>query len=79
MKKLFLVILSVFLLSSCVTTKLVEYNADGDCVPTLAGHQQVEDLQSKNPDEKYYWICCQWVTESQRVLLVKETLDRIKL
>jgi hypothetical protein len=58
--------------------ELVEYNEDGDCVPTLAGHQQVADLMSENPDEQYYWMRCQWVTESQRDSLIKERFDSMK-
>ena len=75
MKKLFLITVSLFLLSSCVSTKLVEYNEEGNCVPTIAGYQKKVNLERDNPDTRYFWIQCRWMTESQVDSIVNDFVN----
>ena len=81
MKKLFLITVGTLFLSSCVTTKLVEYSEDGLCIPTLAGHQEVENLRHENPNETYFWNYkeCKWITKSENDKLINDAFDSIKL
>ena len=44
---------------------VVEYNKDGECTPTLAGHQEVANRRFENPNEIYFWNYkqCKWITK----------------
>ena len=79
MKKLFLIAVGTLFLSSCVSTKLVEYDQDGICVPTFAGSQELLDLQYKNPNETYVWNYkqCKWITKSESDKLTEDVLNRV--
>ena len=59
----------------------IEYDKDGVCRPTLAGHQQLVDLRYENPNEIYFWNYkqCKWITKSEHDQLVSESFDNIKL
>ena len=79
MKKLFLITVGTLLLSSCVSTKLVDYDSDGTCAPTVAGLQKLVELQSENPNETYEWNYkqCKWVTKTENDKLTEEALDSV--
>ena len=81
MKKLFLIAVGTLFLSSCVSTKLVEYDKDGGCTPTVAGHQQLVNLEYENPNETYFWNYkqCKWITKSENDKLINDAFDSIKL
>ena len=80
MKKLFLITVGTLLLSSCVSTKLVEYSEYGLCRPTVAGHQEVATLRHENPNETYFWNYkqCKWITKSENDKLIDNSFDSIK-
>ena len=77
MKKLFLIAVGTLFLSSCVSTKLVEYDKDGGCTPTVAGHQQLVNLEY----ETYFWNYkqCKWITKSEHEQIIDDVVDSIKL
>ena len=81
MKKLFLIAVGTLCLSSCVSTKLVEYDKDGGCTPTVAGHQQLVNLEYENPNETYFWNYkqCKWITKSEHEQIIDDVVDSIKL
>ena len=58
---------------------LVEYNEERNCVPTLAGHQQLADLEYENPNETYFWNYkqCKWITESEQDSIIEAVLNQI--
>ena len=79
MKKLFLIAVGTLFLSSCVSTKLVEYDQDGICRPTVAGFQELNNLEYKNPNETYFWNYkqCKWITKSESDKLTEDLLNRV--
>ena len=81
MKKLFLIAVGTLFLSSCVTTKLVDYDEDGVCRPTLEGHQQLVNLEYENPNETYFWNYkqCKWITKSEHEQIIDDAFDSIEL
>ena len=81
MKKLFLIAVGTLFLSSCVSTKLVDYDGDGVCRPTVAGYQQLANLEYENPNETYFWNYkqCKWITKSESDKLTNDAFDSIKL
>ena len=81
MKKLFLIAVGTLFLSSCVSTKLVNYDEDGVCRPTLDGYQQLENLKYENPNETYFWNYkqCKWITKSEQEQIIDDVFDSIKL
>lgn len=81
MKKLFLIAVGTLFLSSCVSTKLVDYDEDGVCRPTVAGHQQLVNLEYENPNETYFWNYkqCKWITKLENDKLINDAFDSIKL
>lgn len=58
--------------------QLVEYTINNKCVPTLAGYQNLYNLEYENPNENYYWNHkqCKWITESEMDSLINESLDK---
>ena len=60
---------------------VVEYDKDGVCRPTVAGHQQLVGLKYKNPNETYFWNYkqCKWITKSEHEQLISEAFDSIEL
>ena len=60
---------------------VVEYDKDGVCRPTVAGHQQVVGLKYKNPNETYFWNYkqCKWITKSEHEQIIDDVFDSIEL
>jgi len=60
---------------------VVEYDKDGVCRPTVAGHQQVVGLKYKNPNETYFWNYkqCKWITKSEHEQIIDDAFDSIEL
>ena len=60
---------------------VVEYDKDGVCRPTVAGHQQVVGLKYKNPNETYFWNYkqCKWITKSEHEQIIDDAIDSIEL
>ena len=60
---------------------VVEYDKDGVCRPTVAGHQQVVGLKYENPNETYFWNYkqCKWITKSEHEQIIDDAFDSIEL
>ena len=56
---------------------VVEYNKDGECTPTLAGHQEVANRRFENPNETYFWNYkqCKWITKSEHNQLIDDAFE----
>ena len=56
---------------------VVEYNKDGECTPTLAGHQEVANRRFENPNETYFWNYkqCKWITELESDSLIEAAFE----
>jgi hypothetical protein len=56
---------------------LVEYDEDGTCRPTLAGFQELYNLEYKNPNETYFWNYkqCRWITKSEHNQLIDDAFE----
>ena len=60
---------------------VVEYDKDGGCTPTVAGHQQLVNLEYENPNETYFWNYkqCKWITKSEHEQIIDDAFDSIEL
>ena len=58
---------------------LVEYNEEGNCVPTIAGYQKKVNLEHENPDTRYFWIQCKWITETQMDSIVNDFINNPRI
>jgi hypothetical protein len=78
MKKLFFILGTVALLTSCGSKKELVYYVDGECYPTTENIQEMYDLSEKT-GEDYVWFTpnCEWMTRSERDSLVNVLQEKV--
>jgi hypothetical protein len=57
----------------------IEYDKEGNCVPTIAGYQKKANLEHENPNTRYFWIQCKWITETQKDSIVNDFINNPRI
>ena len=77
MKKVFFILGTIFLLTSCGTSKDMIYYVDGECYPTDKNIQKMLDQKSVDGKD-YVWFIpeCKWMTRQERDSIIDVLIEK---